>query len=509
MTVTTIRQDDLIQSVADALQYISYYHPADYIQNLAAAYEREASPAARDAIAQILINSRMCAEGHRPICQDTGIVTVFCKVGMNLRWDARLSLEEMINEGVRRAYAHPDNKLRASIVSDPAGRRANTKDNTPAVIHTALVPGDELEITVAAKGGGSENKSKFVMLNPSDSIVDWVLNTVPLMGAGWCPPGMLGIGIGGTAEKAMLLAKESLMDPIDIQALIARGPRTPIEELRVELYEKVNALGIGAQGLGGLTTVLDVKILDYPTHAASKPVAMIPNCAATRHAHFVLDGSGVAQLPVPKLTDWPAVTWSAGASARRVNLDTVTAADVQGWKPGETLLLSGAMLTGRDAAHKRIQEILARGESLPPGVDFRGRFIYYVGPVDPVRDEVVGPAGPTTATRMDKFTDMMLEKTGLLGMIGKAERGPVAIEAISKHRAVYLMAVGGAAYLVSKAIRKARVVAFEDLGMEAVYEFVVEDMPVTVAVDSAGTSVHKTGPAEWQAKIGKIPVKSA
>ncbi|MGE3773291.1 MAG: fumarate hydratase [Gammaproteobacteria bacterium] len=507
--MTTIRQDDLIQSVADALQYISYYHPVDYIKNLAAAYEREASPAARDAIAQILINSRMCAEGHRPICQDTGIVTVFCKIGMNVRWDARLSLEEMIDEGVRRAYNHPDNKLRASIVSDPAGKRANTRDNTPAVIHTALVPGDEVEITVAAKGGGSENKSKFVMLNPSDSIVDWVLNTVPLMGAGWCPPGMLGIGIGGTAEKAMLLAKEALMDPIDIQEVIARGPRTPIEELRVELYEKVNALGIGAQGLGGLTTVLDVKILDYPTHAASKPVAMIPNCAATRHAHFVLDGSGAAHLPAPKLEDWPSITWSAGASARRVNLDTVTAAEVQTWKPGETLLLSGAMLTGRDAAHKRIQDILARGESLPSGVDFRGRFIYYVGPVDPVRDEVVGPAGPTTATRMDKFTDMMLEKTGLLGMIGKAERGPVAIEAIRQHRAVYLMAVGGAAYLVSKAIRQARVVAFEDLGMEAVYEFVVEDMPVTVAVDSQGVSVHKTGPAEWQAKIGKIPVKSA
>ncbi|HMM75269.1 MAG TPA: fumarate hydratase [Gammaproteobacteria bacterium] len=507
--MTTIRQDDLIQSVADALQYISYYHPVDYIQNLAAAYEREASPAARDAIAQILINSRMCAEGHRPICQDTGIVTVFCKIGMNVRWDARLSLEEMINEGVRRAYNHPDNKLRASIVRDPAGQRANTKDNTPAVIHTALVPGDEVEITVAAKGGGSENKSKFVMLNPSDSIVDWVLNTVPLMGAGWCPPGMLGIGIGGTAEKAMLLAKEALMDPIDIQALIARGPRSAIEALRVELYEKVNALGIGAQGLGGLTTVLDVKILDYPTHAASKPVAMIPNCAATRHAHFVLDGSGVAQLPTPKLEDWPSITWSAGASARRVNLDTVTAAEVQTWKPGETLLLSGAMLTGRDAAHQRIRDILARGEPLPPGVDFRGRFIYYVGPVDPVRDEVVGPAGPTTATRMDKFTDMMLEQTGLLGMIGKAERGPVAIEAIRQHRAVYLMAVGGAAYLVSKAIRRARVVAFEDLGMEAVYEFVVEDMPVTVAVDSQGVSVHKTGPAEWQAKIGKIPVKTA
>ncbi len=505
--MTTIRQDDLIRSVADALQYISYYHPLDYIQNLAKAYEREASPAARDAMAQILINSRMCAEGHRPLCQDTGIVTVFVKVGMNVRWDATLSLTDMINEGVRQAYLNPDNKLRASIVADPAGKRLNTRDNTPAVIHTEIVPGDEVEITVAAKGGGSENKSKFAMLNPSDSIVDWVLNTVPLMGAGWCPPGMLGIGIGGTAEKAMLMAKESLMEPIDIQELIARGPGTPLEELRLELYEKVNALGIGAQGLGGLTTVLDVKILDYPTHAASKPIAMIPNCAATRHAHFVLDGSGPAELPVPKLEDWPQVTWSAGASARRVNLDTVTAEEIRTWKPGETLLLSGAMLTGRDAAHKRIQEILARGEALPEGVDFKGRFIYYVGPVDPVRDEVVGPAGPTTATRMDKFTDMMLEKTGLLGMIGKAERGPIAIESIRKHRAVYLMAVGGAAYLVSKAIRKSRVVAFADLGMEAVYEFVVEDMPVTVAVDAEGTSVHKTGPAEWQAKIGKIPVK--
>jgi len=504
--VSTIRQEDLIQSVADALQYISYYHPADYIRNLALAYEREQSPAARDAMAQILINSRMCAEGHRPLCQDTGIVTVFCKVGMNVRWDAKLGLEDMINEGVRRAYMHPDNKLRASIVADPAGKRLNTKDNTPAVIHVELVPGDELEITVAAKGGGSENKSKFVMLNPSDSIVDWVLNTVPLMGAGWCPPGMLGIGIGGTAEKAMLLAKQSLMDPIDIQEVIARGAQNATEELRIELYEKVNALGIGAQGLGGLTTVLDVKILDYPTHAASKPVAMIPNCAATRHAHFVLDGSGIAQLPVPKLEDWPAITWSAGASARRVNLDTVTAADIRTWKPGETLLLSGSMLTGRDAAHKRIQDIFARGESLPPGVDFKGRFIYYVGPVDPVRDEAVGPAGPTTATRMDKFTDMMLEKTGLLGMIGKAERGPIAIDSIKRHQAVYLMAVGGAAYLVSKAIREARVVAFEDLGMEAVYEFVVEDMPVTVAVDAEGTSVHKTGPEEWRAKIGKIPV---
>jgi fumarate hydratase class I len=507
--MTTIRQDDVIQSVADALQYISYYHPTDYIKNLAAAYEREESQAAKDAIAQILINSRMCAEGHRPICQDTGIVTVFCKIGMGVRWEGTLSLTDMINEGVRRAYLHPDNKLRASIVADPAGKRINTRDNTPAVIHMELVLGDELEITVAAKGGGSENKSKFVMLNPSDSIVDWVLNTVPLMGAGWCPPGMLGIGIGGTAEKAMLMAKEALMDPIDIQELIARGPANATEELRLELYEKVNALGIGAQGLGGLTTVLDVKIHEFPTHAASKPVAMIPNCAATRHAHFVLDGSGPAELPVPSLADWPKITWAAGATARRVNLNTVTPEEIAQWKPGETLLLSGAMLTGRDAAHKRIEEILGRGEALPEGVDFRGRFIYYVGPVDPVRDEVVGPAGPTTATRMDKFTDMMLEQTGLLGMIGKAERGPIAIESIRKHRAVYLMAVGGAAYLVSKAIRKSRVVAFADLGMEAVYEFEVEDMPVTVAVDVNGESVHKTGPAEWRKRIGKIPVVTA
>jgi len=505
--VKPIRADDVIQSVCDALQYISYYHPPDYIANLARAYELEQSPAARDAMAQILINSRMCAEGHRPICQDTGIVNVFCKVGMRVQWADEMSLDDMINEGVRRAYLHPDNKLRASILAEPAGSRRNTRDNTPAVIHTELVAGQALEITVAAKGGGSENKAKFVMLNPSDSIVDWVLKTVPSMGAGWCPPGMLGIGIGGTAEKAMLLAKQALMDPIDMQELIARGPRDHIEQLRIELYEKVNALGIGAQGLGGLTTVLDVKILDYPTHAASKPIAMIPNCAATRHVHFTLDGAGVAELPVPKLDDWPRIVWSAGARARRVNLDTVTADEILSWQPGETLLLSGAMLTGRDAAHKRLEDLFARGEALPPGVDFRNRFIYYVGPVDPVRDEVVGPAGPTTATRMDKFTDMMLARTGLLGMIGKAERGPVAIEAIKRHGAVYLMAVGGAAYLVSKAIRAARVVAFEDLGMEAIHEFVVEDMPVTVAVDARGVSVHQTGPREWQARIGKIPLK--
>jgi fumarate hydratase class I len=451
----------------------------------------------------------MCAEGHRPICQDTGIVNVFLKIGMNVHWEATLSIEEMVNEGVRRAYLHPDNKLRASILTDPAGARKNTKDNTPAVIHMSVVPGDEVEVTVASKGGGSENKSKFIMLNPSDSIVDWVLKTVPTMGAGWCPPGLLGIGIGGTAEKAMLMAKESLMDPIDIQELIARGPQDRIEELRLELYEKVNALGIGAQGLGGLTTVLDVKIKDYPTHAASLPVAMIPNCAATRHAHFVLDGSGVAELPVPQLEDWPKVTWDPTQGAERVYLDNITREEIASWKPGQMLLLNGKLLTGRDAAHKRIADIFSRGESLPAGLDFNGRFIYYVGPVDPVRDEVVGPAGPTTATRMDMFTEMMLAKTGLLGMVGKAERGAVAIEAIKKHRAVYLIAVGGAAYLVSKAIRKARIVAFEELGMEAVYEFEVQDMPVTVAVDASGDSVHKTGPAEWRVKIGKILVMEA
>jgi len=502
--MTVIKKDDLIQSVADALQYISYYHPVDFIQAINAAYEREENQAAKDAMAQILINSRMCAEGHRPICQDTGIVTIFVKVGMNVRWElGDLSLDDAINEGVRRAYLNPDNVLRASILRDPAGKRQNTKDNTPAVIHYSIVPGDKVDITVAAKGGGSENKSKMAMLNPSDSIVDWVLKTVPTMGAGWCPPGMLGIGIGGTAEKAALLAKESLMDPVDIQELIARGPQNRVEELRIELYEKVNALGIGAQGLGGLTTVIDIKILDYPTHAASLPVAMIPNCAATRHVHFELDGSGPAELEVPKLEDWPKLTFDASKS-RRVNLDTITPEDIAAWQPGETLLLSGTMYTGRDAAHKRMVEMFSRGEELP--VDLRGKFIYYVGPVDPVRDEVVGPAGPTTATRMDKFTETVLAKTGLYGMIGKSERGPVAIEAIKKHKAAYLMAVGGAAYLVSKAIRKARVVAFEDLGMEAIYEFVVEDMPVSVAVDVNGTSVHDTAPKIWQAKIGKIPV---
>jgi fumarate hydratase class I len=501
--MTLIKQDDLIQSVADALQYISYYHPVDYIKGLAAAYEREESPAAKDAMAQILINSRMAAEGHRPLCQDTGIVTVFVKVGMNVQWDATMSLDDMINEGVRRAYSDPDNTLRASILADPAGKRTNTKDNTPAVINVSIVPGDKLDIIVAAKGGGSEAKSKFAMLNPSDSIVDWVLKTVPTMGAGWCPPGMLGIGIGGTAEKAMLMAKESLMDPIDIQELIARGPSNRAEELRIELYDKVNALGIGAQGLGGLTTVLDIKVKDYPTHAANLPVALIPNCAATRHAHFVLDGSGPVALDPPSLEDWPKLTYNP-TNARRVDLDSVTKQDVASWKPGEVLLLNGKLLTGRDAAHKRMVEMLNKGEPLP--VDFKGRFIYYVGPVDPVRDEVVGPAGPTTATRMDKFTEQVLAQTGLLGMVGKAERGPAAIEAIKKHQSVYLMAVGGAAYLVAKAIKASRVVGFADLGMEAIYEFTVQDMPVTVAVDSLGTSVHQTGPREWQAKIGRIPV---
>ena len=507
-----IRQDDLIQSVADAFQFISCYHPLDYIQALGAAYEREQSPAARDAIAQILTNSRMCAEGKRPICQDTGIAVVFMKVGMDVRWDATMSVTDMVNEGVRRAYLNTGNMLRASVLSDPAGARRNTKDNTPAVIHYEIVPGDHVEVICAAKGGGSENKSKMVMLNPSDSIVDWVLKTVPTMGAGWCPPGMLGIGIGGTPEKAMLLAKESLMDPINIQQVAdkaARGEKlTRVEELRLELMEKVNALGIGAQGLGGLSTVLDVKILDYPTHAASLPVAMIPNCAATRHVHFHLDGSGPAKLEPPRLEDWPDVTWQADTkTSKRIDLNTLTPEEVASWKPGQTLLLNGKMLTGRDAAHKRIADMLARGEKLP--VDFTNRVIYYVGPVDPVRDEVVGPAGPTTATRMDKFTEMMLAQTGLISMVGKAERGPVAIEAIRKHKSAYLMAVGGAAYLVSKAIKAAKVVGFADLGMEAIYEFDVVDMPVTVAVDSGGTSVHNTGPKEWQARIGKIPVAAA
>jgi fumarate hydratase class I len=500
-----IRQDDFIQSIADAFQFISYYHPLDYIQALGRAYEREEGPAAKDAIAQILTNSRLCAEGRRPICQDTGIAVIFLKIGMNAQWDATMTIQQMADEGVRRAYTHPDNKLRASVLLDPAGKRTNSKDNTPAVVHYEMVAGNHVEVICAAKGGGSENKAKMVMLNPSDSIVDWVLKTVPTMGAGWCPPGILGIGIGGTPEKAMLLAKESLMAPVDIDELKARGPQSRIEELRLELLEKVNALGIGAQGLGGLTTVLDVKIMDYPTHAASLPVAMIPNCAATRHVHFHLDGSGPAKLEAPSLDQWPQVSWQPDTEKSiRVNLDTLTPAEVAAWKPGQTLLLNGKMLTGRDAAHKRIQDMLAKGEKLP--VDFTNRIIYYVGPVDPVRDEAVGPAGPTTATRMDKFTEMMLAQTGLISMVGKAERGPVAIEAIRKHKSAYLMAVGGAAYLVSKAIKSARVVGFADLGMEAIYEFDVKDMPVTVAVDATGTSVHQTGPQEWQMKIGKIPV---
>lgn len=502
--MSRIRQEDFIQSLQDALQFISYYHPLDFIQAMHQAYQREASPAARDAIAQILVNSRLCAEGHRPICQDTGIVTVFLKVGMGLRWDTAASLMDMVNEGVRRAYQDPANPLRASIVNDPAGRRTNTKDNTPAVVHTELVPGDRLEVTVAAKGGGSENKARFANLNPSDPVVDWVLEQVPSMGAGWCPPGILGIGIGGTAEKAMTLAKEALLDPVDIQWLQARGPSNALEELRLELFERVNALGIGAQGLGGLTTVLDVKIRDYPTHAASKPVALIPNCAATRHVHFSLDGTGPAQLTPPSLSDWPQVAWSAGPGSRRVRLDGLSRAAIHDWRPGDTLLLSGRLLTGRDAAHKRILDLLARGQALPDGLDFRDRFIYYVGPVDPVAGEAVGPAGPTTATRMDKFTEPLLAQTGLIGMIGKAERGPEAIEAIRRHGAVYLIATGGAAFLVSRAIRKARVVAFPELGMEAVYEFEVQDMPVTVAVDSRGESVHQKGPREWRQRIGMI-----
>ncbi len=510
--MTIIKQDDLIESIAAALQYISYYHPVDYIRHLARAYELEQSPAAKDAIAQILTNSRMCAEGKRPICQDTGIVNVFLKIGMEVRFEGFSgSITDAINEGVRRAYNDPDNKLRASIVADPQFERKNTKDNTPAVVHMELVPGNTVDIQVAAKGGGSENKTKFIMLNPSDSLVDWVLKTVPTMGAGWCPPGMLGIGIGGTAERAMLMAKQSLMEDIDMTELLARGPQNKTEELRIELYQKVNALGIGAQGLGGLTTVLDVKINMYPTHAASKPVAMIPNCAATRHAHFVLDGSGPAYIDPPSLSEWPDVRWMPDTEkSKRIDLNTLTREEVASWKPGQTLLLNGKMLTGRDAAHKRIQDMLAKGESLP--VDFTNRVIYYVGPVDPVRDEVVGPAGPTTATRMDKFTDMMLEKTGLIAMVGKAERGPIAIESIKNHRSAYLMAVGGAAYLVSKAIKSAKVVGFADLGMEAIYEFDVTDMPVTVAVDSNGISVHNTGPEEWKARIAssvsKIPVKT-
>lgn len=505
--MVVISENDVVRSVFNALQFISYYHPTDFIQAVYRAWQREQSPAAKDAMAQILINSRMCAIGKRPICQDTGIVTVFVKVGMNVRFDTEKALDDLINEGVRQAYTHPDNVLRASILADPAGKRQNTKDNTPAVIHTSLVPGNTVEIQISAKGGGSENKSKVVMLNPSDSIVDWVLKTVPTMGAGWCPPGMLGIGIGGTVEKATQMAKEVLMDSIDIQALQDRGPANRAEELRLEIFEKVNRLGIGAQGLGGLTTVLDVKIKDYPTHAASLPVAMIPNCAATRHAHFVLDGSGPVELTPPSLDDYPEITREVDGNVRRVNLDTLNKADMKGWQPGDTLLLSGKMLTGRDAAHRKMIDMMARGESLP--VDLTNRFIYYVGPVDPVRDEQVGPAGPTTSTRMDKFTRTLLEQTGLIGMIGKAERGPAAIEAIKDNKATYLIAVGGAAYLVAQAVKKSRVVAFPELGMEAIYEFDVQDMPVTVAVDTRGESIHQTGPALWQAKIAEqfVPMR--
>ena len=503
--MTLIKQEDLIQSIADAFQFISCYHPLDFVRAVKAAYDREESPAARDALAQILVNSRMSAEGHRPICQDTGMAVVFMKIGMALRFDGDLGLQAMVDEGVRRAYTDPDNPLRASVLADPAGLRRNTRDNTPAVLHVELVPGDTLDVKVAAKGGGSENKAQFTVLNPSDSIVDWVLSTIPEMGAGWCPPGILGLGVGGTPEKAMLMAKEALLDDIDIHELRVRGPANRVEELRLELYDKVNALGIGAQGLGGLTTVLDVKIRDYPTHAASLPVAMIPNCAATRHLHFTLDGSGPADFPPPPLSEWPEIAWNGPAGARRVNLDTLTRADTAQWRAGDALLLSGKLLTGRDAAHKRIADLVARGEPLP--VDFRNRFIYYVGPVDPVAGEAVGPAGPTTATRMDKFTDLMLdEPVGLLGMVGKAERGPEAVESLRGHGAVYCIAVGGAAYLVAKAIKGARVRAFPELGMEAVYEFDVVDMPVTVAVDCQGRSVHESGPREWRARIGRIPV---
>jgi fumarate hydratase class I len=491
--MTTIREDDVVASVAD-------------IRSLSEAHAREASPAAKDAMAQILINSRMAAEGHRPICQDTGIAIAFVRVGMDVRWDTRHSLQQMIDEGVRRAYTDRDNPLRASVLADPDGKRVSTRDNTPAVVHVELVPGDTVEVIVAAKGGGSENKSKFAMLLPNDSIVDWVLSVVPTMGADWCPPGILSLGIGGTPEKAMLIAKWGMMDPIDIQQLIARGPSTRSEALRLELYEKVNALGIGAQGLGGLSTVLDVKVNDWPTHAASKPVALLPNCAATRHAHFVLDGSGPATFEPPSLDAWPRLTMDLTTS-RRVNLDTLTKGEIATWRSGERLLLSGKLLTGRDAAHRRMTEMLARGEPLP--VDFTNRFIYYVGPVDAVRDEAVGPAGPTTSSRMDKFTETMLAKTGLIGMVGKSERGPAAVDAIKRHGAVYCIAVGGAAYLVSKAIKKSRVLAFADLGMEAIYEFEVRDMPVTVAVDPQGNAVHKAGPAEWRARIGKIPVVTA
>ena len=485
-----IKQEHLIESIHSALQYISYYHSPDFINAMVSAYERETSQSAKNAIEQILINSKMCALGKRPICQDTGIVNVFVEVGMNVEWDAELSLEDMINEGVRRAYNEPDNRLRASIVSDPLFSRKNTQDNTPAVIHTKLVKGEKLEITLAAKGGGSENKSKFTVLNPDDNLTDWVLRTIPTMGAGWCPPGMIGIGVGGTAEKAMLMAKASLMESIDINDIKAKKNPSDVEKLRIDLFDKINELGIGAQGLGGLTTVLDVKINDYPTHAASLPVAMIPNCASTRHVHFSLDGSGVAELPEIDLSLYPDLEMDV-SKYKKVDLDSLTQSEMEEWNIGDTLLLSGTIITGRDAAHNRLKSMIENGEGLPDGVNFENKFIYYVGPVDAVRDEVIGPAGPTTATRMDKFTDLMLENTELLGMIGKAERGEATVESIKKHKASYLIAVGGAAYLISKSIKKAKVVAFEEMGMEAIYEMEVKDMPVTVAVDTDGDNIHK------------------
>lgn len=506
--MTVIRNEDVISSVADALQYISYYHPLDFVKALEKAYHKEESKAAKDAIAQILINSRMCAEGHRPLCQDTGIVTCFMEIGMDVQWEGGMTVQEMVDEGVRQAYTNPDNSLRKSVLLDPAGKRINSKDNTPSVIHISMVPGDKIEFKIAAKGGGSENKTKMAMLNPSDDIAEWVEKMIPVMGAGWCPPGMLGIGIGGTAEKSAVLAKEALMEDIDIYDLMERGPQNAEEELRLDIFKRVNKLGIGAQGLGGLTTVVDVKIKTAPTHAASKPVCMIPNCAATRHVHFTLDGTGPAEFTPPKLEEWPEIAWEAGEGTRRVNLDTVTEEEMRTWKTGETLLLSGKILTGRDAAHARIQSMLQNGEGLPKGVDFKGKFIYYVGPVDPVGDEVVGPAGPTTSTRMDKFTDMMLDEVGIMGMIGKAERGATTVESIKNHKSVYLMAVGGAAYLVAKAIKKAKVLAFEELGMEAIYEFEVEDMPVTVAVDSTGANAHQIGPDTWKVKIAEAEAKA-
>jgi len=493
-----ISEDDLIASLADALQFIACYHPEDYIRNLTRAYEAEQSPAAKSAMAQILVNSRMAAMGRRPICQDTGTAQVFMKVGMGARIATRRDLQALVDEAVRLAWRREANPLRASVVSDPLFARKNTGDNTPAMLTVELVAGDTIEVHVAAKGGGSENKAKFAALEPSDDVTDWVLRTVEKLGAGWCPPGLIGLGVGGSPEKAMLLAKTSLLDPIDMPELLARGPASKLEEMRIDLYRKINALGIGAQGLGGLTTVLDVKIVTYPTHAASKPVALVPQCAADRHVHFTLDGSGPAVLTPPDLAIWPEAIQSATAdAARKVDLDTLTPAAVASWKAGETLLLSGRMLTGRDAAHARMSAMLQRGEVLP--VDLRGRAIYYVGPVDAIKGEAVGPAGPTTATRMDRFVDELLAKTGLLVMIGKAERGPEAIEAIRRHKAASLIAVGGAAYLVSKAIRSAKVLAFADLGMEAIHEFVVEDMPVTVAVDATGASVHTLGPALWRA----------